>query len=76
MTDAANPGYLGLRDRDDKVLNYEGVGSTILCRLNVREIFKCPRRSTSRSLPLSVLRERDREAEGGTYKLLTCGCVH
>ena len=76
LTDAANPGYLGLRDFDDKVLNYEGVGSSISCRLNVRGPFKHSRRSTSRTLPLSVLRERDREAEGGTYKLLTCGYIH
>jgi len=75
-TDAANPEYFGLRDCGDKVLNYEGVGSSISCGLNVRGLSKRPRRSTPRSLPLSVLRERDREVEGGTYKLLTCGCIH
>ena len=32
LTDAADPRYLG----DDKVLNYQGVGSSISCRLNVR----------------------------------------
>jgi len=34
LTDAADPGYLGIRNCDDKVLNYEGVGSSISCRLN------------------------------------------
>ena len=71
--DATNPEYPGLCEYGDKVLNYEGIEGSISRRLNVRGLFKRPRRSTPRSLPLSVLRERDREVEGGTYKLLTCG---
>ena len=35
LIDAANPAYLGLHGRNEKVLNYEGVGSSISCRLNV-----------------------------------------
>ena len=36
LTDAADPAYLGLRGHADTVLNYEGVGSTVSCRVNVR----------------------------------------
>ena len=36
LTDAANKSYHGLHGHDDEVLDYNGVGSTILCRLTVR----------------------------------------
>lgn len=36
LTDCADPWYLGIPGRDDMVLNYNGAGSTISCRLNVR----------------------------------------
>ena len=36
LTDAANEAYDGLQGADDKVFNYEGVGSAITCRLAVR----------------------------------------
>ena len=39
LTDAADPGYLGIHGYDEKVLNYEGVGSSISCRLMVRPTF-------------------------------------
>ena len=35
LTHAANPKYLDTPGHDDKVLKYEGVGSSITCRLNV-----------------------------------------
>ena len=36
LIDAADPAYLALPGSNEKVLDYNGVGSTILCRLNVR----------------------------------------
>lgn len=36
LTDAENMAYLGLHGRDDEVLIYQGVGSSITCRLDVR----------------------------------------
>ena len=42
LTDAANLDYLGLHGRDDKVLDYEGVRGTILCRLIVRSTSSAP----------------------------------
>ena len=42
LTDAVDPGYLGIHGYDEKVLNYEGVGSSISCRLMVRPTFQTP----------------------------------
>jgi len=42
LTHAADPRYLGARGHNDKVLNYEGVGSSISCRMNVRWTPKTP----------------------------------
>ena len=36
LIDAADPAYLALPGSGEKVLDYNGVGSTIFCRLNVR----------------------------------------
>ena len=36
LTDAADRAYLDLDGHDDKVLDYQGVGSSISCRANVR----------------------------------------
>jgi hypothetical protein len=40
LADAADLGYFGISDYDDKVLNYKGVGGTISCRLIVRRTFQ------------------------------------
>ena len=42
LVNAANPGYLGILGHDEQVLNYDGVGSTITCRLNVRGTVQTP----------------------------------
>ena len=42
LRDAANK-FRDLRDRNDNVLDYEGVGSSISCRLNVRWASQAPR---------------------------------
>ena len=36
LIDAANSALFGLHGNNERVLNYDGVGSTILCRLDVR----------------------------------------
>jgi hypothetical protein len=36
LTDAENPEHTGIPGHNDKVFDYEDVGSSILCRLNVR----------------------------------------
>ena len=36
LIDAADSANLVLHDSDEKVLSYDGVGTTILCRLGVR----------------------------------------
>lgn len=36
LTDAEDPGYIDIPGHNDNVLDYEGVGSSILCRLKVR----------------------------------------
>ena len=41
LMDAINPNYTGLRGYGDHVLQYEGVGSTVSCRiLNVRRVLQ------------------------------------
>lgn len=35
LTDAENPEYMGMPGHGDRVFDYEGVGGSILCRLNV-----------------------------------------
>jgi len=47
LTDAANKAYRGLHDYDDHAFNYEGVGRSISCRLNVR---RTPQPSQTRRL--------------------------
>lgn len=42
LTDAINPMHPGAHGYDDKVLNYEGVKNSIMCRLNVRRASKRP----------------------------------
>jgi hypothetical protein len=43
LTDAADPTYTGFSGHGDKVLNHQGVGSSISCRINVRQTFQPPR---------------------------------
>ncbi|KAF9643726.1 hypothetical protein BDM02DRAFT_1359129 [Thelephora ganbajun] len=38
LKDVANPACTSLQDHDEEVLNYEGAGSTISCRINVRSV--------------------------------------
>ena len=45
LADAANQRYLNARSDTDKVLNYEGVGSSILCRLIVCRTSHTPQTS-------------------------------
>jgi hypothetical protein len=40
LTDAANQTWAGVPGYDDKVLDYRDVGSSILCRVNVRRTFQ------------------------------------
>ena len=42
LTDAEDPGYLGVSGYNDKVLDYEDVRGSILCRLNVRQVSQTP----------------------------------
>ena len=56
LTDATDPGYVHPHGYDDKVLNYEGVGGTILCRLiNVRQSSQAAHTHHSNSLPFPSL---------------------
>ena len=43
LIDAADQRYIGVHGYADKVLDYEGIGSSILCRLSVRKTFRTPR---------------------------------
>ena len=56
LTDAANEAYPGLQGATEKVLNYEGVGSAITCRLTVRRASEALQIhfSTLASLPSSL----------------------
>jgi hypothetical protein len=42
LVDAANRRYIGIPGNEDEVLDYEGVGSTITCRLQVSQLPKTP----------------------------------
>lgn len=52
LTDAANRTWTGPHGYDSKVLNYNGVGTTISCRMSVRQTFQTFPRAISLS-PLS-----------------------
>jgi len=41
LVNAADPKYLGIFGHDE-LFYYDGVGSTITCKLNVRETFQTP----------------------------------
>ena len=43
LTDAIDPDYLGIPDHNDRVLDYEGVGSAIPIRLSVSLLSQPPR---------------------------------
>lgn len=42
LTDAENSEHTGFAGHNDKVFDYEDVGSSILCRLNVRRLPQTP----------------------------------
>jgi len=70
LVDAADPGYFGFRGHDDKVLNYEGVGSMVPCRLNVRGLFQTsPDASPHVHFPFQLNRKAIRK-----LKARTTGC--
>lgn len=74
LIDATDPASFDLHDGNDKVLDYDGVGSTIICRLNVCRTSKVPQTYRLTFSSLSQFSGRNiGQSKVGPHKSLTRG---